>query len=414
MLHESRGKIKRELSRRAQLYTSGIRFDLDLWETVGTGVRLKRNHWILGLIVLAVLVVLVIWGRNRIHFDFGVFRAQIAQADWRWIGAGLGCIYTGYVFRSVRWAMLLRHMKKVSPLSLLGTQVMGFSAVALIGRVADPVRPYLVAKKTGLPLSNQLAVYIVERLFDAGSMGLIFSIAMIWVPTDQIVRATTHSGPLAHLALHHQDWALFIVRFGGLTLTVLGAVFLFAVRLAGGAVAAFFERSVGLFSKKLGLAMGSKIRAFHSGLDIMRSFADFAVAVSLSLLMWILIAGSYFATCRAFAASPELASISVPKCVLLMVASGGASTLQLPVLGWFSQIGLVAVAVSAVVGARPEAATACAAMLLLVTFLAIVPVGLIWAQFEHVSLRKVASESEHVGEEIPAPATAPGAPARGE
>jgi glycosyltransferase 2 family protein len=96
------------------------------------------------------------------------------------------------------------------------------------------------------------------------------------------------------------------------------------------------------------------------------------------------------------------------------VASGGASTLQLPVLGWFSQIGLVAVAVSAVVGARPEAATACAAMLLVVTFLAIVPVGLIWAQCEHVSLRKLASESEHAGEEIPASAPAPGAPARGE
>ena len=359
---------------------------------------MKRNHWILGLIVLAGLIALVIWGRHRIHFDFGEFRLQVAQADWRWIGAGIGCIYLGYVFRSVRWAMLLRHIKKVPPLKLLGTQVIGFSAVALIGRVADPVRPYLVAKKTGLPLSNQLAVYVVERLFDAGSMGLIFSIAMIWVPTDQIVRATAHSGPLAQLAVHHQGWALFVVRFGGLTLTLLGALFLFAVRLAGGAVAAFFERGVGLLSKKLGLAIGSKIRAFHSGLDIMRSFSDFAVAASLSLAMWMLIASSYFATCRAFVASPELESISVPKSVLLMVASGGASTLQLPVLGWFSQIGLVAVAVSAVAGARPEAATACAAMLLLVTFLAVVPVGLVWAQFEKVSLRKVTVESEHAGE----------------
>ena len=52
----------------------------------------------------------------------------------------------------------------------------------LIGRVADPVRPYLVAKKTGEPVSTQIAVYIVERLLDAGSMALIFSIAMIWVP----------------------------------------------------------------------------------------------------------------------------------------------------------------------------------------------------------------------------------------
>jgi hypothetical protein len=34
-------------------------------------------------------------------------------------------------------------------------------------------------------------------------------------------------------------------------------------------------------------------------------------------------------------------------------------------------------------------------MILLVTFLSVVPIGLIWARFEHVSLRKVTSESEH-------------------
>jgi hypothetical protein len=39
-----------------------------------------------------------------------------------------------------------------------------------------------------------------------------------------------------------------------------------------------------------------------------------------------------------------------------------------------------------------------------VTFLGVVPVGLIWAQFEHVSLRTVAAESEHAAEEV-APVT---------
>jgi hypothetical protein len=36
----------------------------------------------------------------------------------------------------------------------------------------------------------------------------------------------------------------------------------------------------------------------------------------------------------------------------------------------------------------------------LITFLSIVPVGLIWAQFEHVSLRKITVESEQAGEEL--------------
>jgi len=85
----------------------------------------------------------------------------------------------------------------------------------------------------------------------------------------------------------------------------------------------------------------------------------------------------------------------------VMVASGGASIFQLPVLGWFTQIGLVAAALTGLFGATPEAATACAALLLLTTFLGIVPVGLIWAQFDHVNLRKVTVESEHAAEVLP-------------
>ena len=119
---------------------------------------MKKGQLILGLVVLAALGGLALWARQHVHFDFAVFRAQMALADWRMIAAGIGCIYLGYVFRSARWARLLRHNKKVGPFTLVGTQVMGFTAVALIGRVADPVRPYLVAKKTGLPLGWAMPV----------------------------------------------------------------------------------------------------------------------------------------------------------------------------------------------------------------------------------------------------------------
>ena len=132
----------------------------------------------------------------------------------------------------------------------------------------------------------------------------------------------------------------------------------------------------------------------------MRSFADFATTAGLSLGMWLIIAYAYYDGCAAFVASPQLAAISAPKTVLLMIASGGASIIQLPVLGWFSQIGLVVVAIVGALGASPEAATACATALLVVTFLSIIPVGLIWAQFEHVSLRKIAVESGHAEDEL--------------
>lgn len=344
---------------------------------------MKKKQWILAIVVVVALAAILYFERGRLHFDFGVFRAQLALANWRSIGIGLACIYFGYVIRAVRWALLMKHNKKVPLFSLLGTQVIGFTAVALIGRVADLVRPYLVAKRTGLELSTQIAVYIVERLFDAGSMALIFSTVILLAP----------AGSLPHPEIVKK------AGYWGLALTVCGALFLVAVRLAGGLVAGFFERAFSLVSKNLGVAMGHKIRTFQSGLDTMRSFSEFGIITALSLGMWLLISFAYLETSRAFVASPQLASMTLGKCMLLLAASGGASIFQLPILGWFTQIAAVA-ATLAGLGAAPEAATACAATLLLVTFLGIAPIGLVWARFEHVSIRKIASESEHAGEQL--------------
>jgi hypothetical protein len=348
-------------------------------------LQLKTSKsWILWLVVVVAIVALVWFGRGRIHFNWSVFGRQLRMADWRRIVLALGCIYVGYLVRSVRWVLLMRHRRKLPLLSLLGTQVIGFTAVALIGRVADLVRPYLVAKKTGQPLSSQIGVYIVERLFDAGAMALLACSVILLSPQG---------------ALPHPE----VVReagYWGLALTLAGALFLVAVRLAGGAVASFLGGAFGLISQGAGQAVKSKIQTFRAGLDTIRSFSDFSLVASLSLGMWLLIALAYLETARAFVASPPLASMTLAKSVLLMLVSGGASIIQLPVLGWFTQIGLVEVVIRNFFGVGMEASTGCAATLLVVTFLGIVPVGLVWARFDHVSLRKVAVESEHAGEEL--------------
>ena len=344
---------------------------------------MKKKQLILSGVVALVLIALLLWARQHIPFDFGVFRAYLMQADWSRIGWALACIYVGYIIRAVRWALLMRHNRKVGILSLLGTQVIGFTAVALIGRVADLVRPYLVAKKTQTAVSSQIAVYIVERLSDAGSMALIFSAVIVLSP----------AGSLPHPEIVRK------AGYGGLAATIAGALFLVVLRLSGDVLASVVERVFGVVSHKLAHAVGDKIRTFRTGLDTIRSFSDFAMLTVLSLTMWVLIAAAYLLTTMAFVKSPQLAAMTPGKAVLLMLASGGASIVQLPVIGWFTQIGIVAAAIRGL-GASVEASTACAATLLIITFLGIVPVGLIWAQLQNVSLRGVAEASEEAGEEL--------------
>jgi glycosyltransferase 2 family protein len=352
---------------------------------------LKNKRWILWLVIAIALIVIVLLARDRIHFDWRVFLDQLKLADWRKIGIGVALIWMAYGIRAVRWSVLLRPTKHVSPLKLVGSQVIGFTAVALFGRLADLVRPYLVSRRTQLPLSSQVAVYTVERMFDLGTVALIFSTVLLFSPD----RASLPRPDLIHKA-----------ALAGLLATVALAAFAILARVAGKAVAAVVGKVFGMFSEKLGETVAEKILSFRDGLNVIGSGGEFLLVVVLSLVHWLLISYAYLESTRAFVAAPQLANMTLAKCMLLMAASMGSSLLQLPVVGWFTQIGLTTAAMQALFHVAPEPALGCGAVLLLVTFMSVIPLGLIWSRIEHVSLKRVSEESEHAGvEALTAPVT---------
>jgi glycosyltransferase 2 family protein len=354
---------------------------------------LKNKRWILWLAAAIALVALLLIARRRIHFDWGVFVQQLKLADWTKIGIGVALIWVGYGLRAVRWALFLKPVRKVSAFSLLGSTVIGFTGVALLGRPADLMRPYLVAKRMKLPLSTQIAVWVVERMFDTAAMALIFSTVLFFAPD----KAT-----LPHPELLRE------ISKAGLIGTVAFALLTIAVRMSGKAVATFAERGVGRLSTGLGHAVSAKINAFRDGLDMLASLRDVGMAFFYSLIMWAAITGAYLMTTRAFVDSPPLAEITLARCMVLMAASMLVSAVQLPVIGWFTQIAAVAATMQQFFGVRWEPALGCATMLLVVTFMSVIPLGLIWARIEHVSLKKVSEESEHAGAEaLTAPESAP-------
>ena len=337
--------------------------------------------WIAGVIVLALIVVLF---RDKIHFDWAMFWHQLRHASLGHIVAGIALIYATFGLRAVRWSVFVAPTKRVPATTLLGPQFIGFTAVALFGRLADLTRPYLVARRIALPLSSQVAVYTIERMFDLGAAAIIFSSALAFTPKD---------------LPHHE----LFVRTGLLSLTATAAigVFAVAVRLAGGAVAGFARVTLGLLSKPVAESIATKILGFRDGLNALSSLRDFGVVLLLSLAMWGMIGGAYLQTAHAFVHTPELAGLTYSRTMLLMAASLGGSLLQLPIIGWFTQIAVTATAMHTLYGAPIEVATACGAMLLVVTFLCIIPTGLVYARIEHVSLKQVTEASEAAGVETP-------------
>jgi uncharacterized membrane protein YbhN (UPF0104 family) len=346
---------------------------------------LKNKRWIIWLLALIALVVLALFIRARIVFSWAVFGQQLKQADWRRFAAAIGLIYLGYVLRSVRWSIFLRPVKRVSPFSILGSQVIGFTGVALFGRLADLVRPYLVARRVKLTVGSQVAVYAIERMFDLGAMALIFSLTLLFAPDR-------------HTLPHHE----LMVKVAKVSfIATLGlAGFALAVRLSGGVLADFAEKTFGSVSPGLGRSVADKIRAFRNGLDTLDSFQDFLLASAASLAMWAMIVLAYLQTMWAFGSSPELSHMTLARCMVLMAASMGGSIFQLPVIGWFTTILATSATMHAWLGVAVEPALGAGAMLLVVTFLSVIPIGLIWSRFEQVSLKQVAEESERAEEAI--------------
>ena len=336
---------------------------------------MKRSGlaWFAALIVL-LLVALIF--RGRIHFDWSMFWTQLKHVEWKHEAIAVALVYATYWMRSARWSVLVAPSKKIGVFSTVGSQFIGFTAVGLFGRLADLTRPYLIAKKVELSLSSQIAVYTIERMFDLGSAAIIFSSALAFTPKDQP---------------HHE----IFVRAGLYSLagTLFLAVFALVVRTAGGAVAAFCRGVLGHVSKGAAESISQKILDFRDGLNALSSFREFAVVLAISVAMWAGIGMAYVQTLHGFVDTPGLASISYSQTMLLMGASIGGSLLQLPIVGWFTQIGVTATAMRTFYGVPVESATACGALLLAVLSLSILPTGFLFSQIERISLKKAAEES---------------------
>lgn len=337
------------------------------------------------ILLLLLFVALIIIGvrRAHLHFDWHSLGVQMRAVSPLEVVVAIAIIYVCYIFRAWRWAVLVRPLRPVESratvLSMVGPQLIGFALVGLIGRVADLARPYLIARRLQTTVAAQLAVYSIERAFDLGAAAILFSITLAFAPHDMP---------------HHEAFA----RAGivSLAATVFLVVFAVALRVAGARIAALAGRLLRPLSAKLAATIAGHVLSFSEGLRIVSSVGEFLAALALSLVMWLGIAFAYIECAHAFHASPALAGLTFAGTMLMMATSMGGSVLQLPVVGWFTQIALLAAALHAFFGAPLEVATACGAVMLIVMNLVVIPGGLIAARLEGISLMDAARAPEAV------------------
>jgi glycosyltransferase 2 family protein len=340
----------------------------------------KHLAYAVVFVVLAVLVYLQF--RTWQHFDW----ARLFQygLNWRHILHGVLYIYFAYFLRAVRWKIFLRPVRKeASILGLVPPTMIGFTGLALLGRAGELIRPYLIARRLNLPFASQVAVWAVERIFDVGAFTVLM-VAAIFLPSK--LRAFTLSAPpeVRHW-IHLTGYALIALVLG----LLLGAVL---VSYRGNRVARWIEDRFSHLAENLGHRIAQKIREFTIGLNTIHGPVEFLQLSAVSVLMWWVIALAYKEVTHAYGA--PMHSMSATKVLLLMGASMIGSMVQLPGVGGGSQLATIS-ALDHIFDIVPrELTVSCGIMLWLVTFVAVVPIGLLLSHHERLSLRKLSEETQ--------------------
>ena len=336
--------------------------------------------------LFAVLVFLVyIQFRTLKSFDWSTLTHTFDSIRWSRLVLATLLTYAAYVSRAFRWSVFLRPTKPATPAQMVPAQFIGFTSVAILGRLGELVRPYLVARRQQVTFTSQLAVYAVERVFDLLAAASIIAVTLSISPSVQ------------NLPYHEQFRRAGYI---GIVAALVLALIAVAIRFSGQKIADLASHWFGLISKKLAHGIHEKILAFSHGLNAIAGWGALIEALVYSFLTWGFIALAYIVVVHSFTV-PELASIPAAQTILLMAGSLLGSFAQLPAIGGGSQVAILYVLTS-VLRVGPEAATACAITLYVVTFLTVIPAGLIFARVEQVSLRNVARESEMEEEELEA------------
>ena len=139
--------------------------------------RLKRSF--LKYPILLALMAGALWLAFR-NQDFGELWRSMLSANPIPLLGGVALMVAAHVLRAWRWQVILRPVKEHTSFWRSFKAVMvGYGMNNIIPRSGEVVRPYLMAKGEGFPLSAGLASVVVERLADVVALGILLGISLV-------------------------------------------------------------------------------------------------------------------------------------------------------------------------------------------------------------------------------------------
>ena len=332
-----------------------------------------RRNLIIGVAALVLLVLAGLWRWRGDSFHWGAFASAFKGLNALWLTASIILILSTYYGRALRWEVMLRPLnRRASIAGLYSATAIGFTAIVLLGRPGEMVRPWLISVKERVPFSSQVAAWVLERIYDLLMVMAIFGFSLARVPW-----ATLPLKPGVAQWFHTGGYVV-----GGIAASCI--VLLIALGGFEGHARRVLLWIAGLAPRRLRSRLEEMVDAFLQG---MRSAGKTTYVVLISLytvLEWALILACYYCLFRSFPATARFTLTEVS--VFLGVVAFG-SVIQIPGIGGGVQVAAV-VALTQIFGLPLEPATALALLIWVVTFMTVVPVGLALALHNGINWRK--------------------------
>ena len=110
------------------------------------------------------MVLLALFLRNA---NLGEVWRVMRQARLGLVAVGIGLLFFGYACRAARWQVMLAPIGPTRFAVALRATIIGFAAsFVLPARAGEVIRPWLLARREGLPVAAAFATILLERVLD--------------------------------------------------------------------------------------------------------------------------------------------------------------------------------------------------------------------------------------------------------
>jgi hypothetical protein len=256
---------------------------------------------------------------------------------------------------------------------ILSATCIGFTAITLFGRPGEIARPWLIAARTRLPVSSQIAAWLLERIYDLLAVLVIFGFALSQTPGD-----VSSFSPATRWVFQTGGYLA-----AGIALVCI-AVLVMVNRFSETSRRRLTE-SLRFLPDRVHAKLDSLIAAFTSGMSSTRSLRQVGLLLLWTAVDWALVAAGTLALFRSL---PATAAFGWPEAMMFLgfVAFGGA--VQIPGIGGGTQVAAVLV-LTELLGMNLEPASGVAILFWAVAFVLVVPIGFALMVHDGIRLRSL-------------------------